>query len=164
PWITPSLFENTGNDNIVDEYTFNTLQDATTVQSILTKHWDTWIVEDDLRQIAEAGLNHVRLPIGYWSVPSPGNDPTPYNPNAWPYVLKTISWARKYNLFVILDMHGAPGSQNGYDNSGQRMEYPGWADSAQNVNKTLDIIGWWAQEFGGDNYVNVVTMIQLMNE
>ncbi|KAB5593471.1 hypothetical protein CTheo_3105 [Ceratobasidium theobromae] len=60
PWITPSLFENTGNDNIVDEYTFNTLQDAKTVQNVLSKHWDTWIVEDDLKRIAQAGLNHVR--------------------------------------------------------------------------------------------------------
>jgi glucan 1,3-beta-glucosidase len=186
----------------VDEYTFNTLQSPNTVREVLTKHWDTWIVEDDLRRIAEAGLNHVRqvslpalfsapqyssffalrlvllllvvllvlvfgmgrLPFGYWSVPNPGNDPAPYYPGAWPYVLKTIDWARKYGLLVILDIHGAPGSQNGYDNSGQRMDYPGWASDPKNVNRTLDIVAWLAQTFGGEEYVNVVTMIQLMNE
>lgn len=97
-------------------------------------------------------------------MPNPGNDPGPYNPNAWPYVLKTISWARKYNLFVILDVHGAPGSQNGYDNSGQRMNYPTWASDAKNVNRTLDVVDWLARTFGTDEYVNVVTMIQLLNE
>lgn len=97
-------------------------------------------------------------------MPNPSNNPAPYNPNAWPYVLKAISWARKYNLFVIIDLHGAPGSQNGYDNSGQRLGYPGWADNAGNVNRTLDAIGYFAHEFGGEEYVNVVTMIQLMNE
>ncbi|KAF8706739.1 glycosyl hydrolase 5 (cellulase A) family, partial [Rhizoctonia solani] len=164
PWITPSLFENTGNEQIVDEYTFNTLQDAATVRRILREHWETWIVEDDFRKIAEAGLNHVRLPFGYWSVPRPGNDPTPYNPDAWPYVMKAIDWARKYNLFVIMDIHGAPGSQNGYDNSGQRMNMPQWHTSAAYVNQTLDVVAWLAQTFGGPEYENLVTMIQLMNE
>ena len=65
---------------------------------------------------------------------------------------------------MILDLHGAPGSQNGYDNSGQRMGYPGWADDAGNVNRTLDAIGYFTHEFGGEEYANVVTMIQLMNE
>ncbi|CAE7135035.1 unnamed protein product [Rhizoctonia solani] len=164
PWITPSLFENTGNENIVDEYTFNTLQDASTVQRVLRRHWETWIVEDDFRKIAEAGLNHVRLPFGYWSVPRPGNDPTPYNPDAWPYVMRALDWARKYNLFVIMDVHGAPGSQNGYDNSGQRMNMPQWHINSGNVNRTLDVIAWLAQTFGGPEYANLVTMIQLMNE
>ncbi|CAE6475138.1 unnamed protein product [Rhizoctonia solani] len=164
PWITPSLFENTGNENIVDEYTFNTLQDTSTVQRVLRQHWETWIVQDDFRQIAEAGLNHVRLPFGYWSVPRPGNDPAPYNPDAWPYVMKALDWARKYNLFVILDVHGAPGSQNGYDNSGQRMGMPQWHTNPANVNRTLDVVAWLAQTFGGPEYANVVTMIQLMNE
>ncbi|ELU42091.1 exo-beta-1,3-glucanase [Rhizoctonia solani AG-1 IA] len=163
PWITPSLFENTGNEQIVDEYTFNTLQDAATVRRILREHWETWIVEDDFRKIAEAGLNHVRYvppPIIF----SSRNDPTPYNPDAWPYVMKAIDWARKYNLFVIMDIHGAPGSQNGYDNSGQRMNMPQWHTSAAYVNQTLDVVAWLAQTFGGPEYENLVTMIQLMNE
>ena len=28
--------------------------------SVLENHWQTWIVEDDFRQIKAAGLNHVR--------------------------------------------------------------------------------------------------------
>ena len=44
PWITPSLFDNTGNPNIVDEWTFGQLQDRATAQSVLTQHWNTWSV------------------------------------------------------------------------------------------------------------------------
>lgn len=29
----------------------------------------TWITEADFATIASYGLNHVRIPIGYWSVP-----------------------------------------------------------------------------------------------
>jgi aryl-phospho-beta-D-glucosidase BglC (GH1 family) len=55
PWITPSLFDNTGNNNIVDEWTFGQLQDRNTAQHKLKAHWDTWITEADFAAIAAAG-------------------------------------------------------------------------------------------------------------
>jgi len=55
PWITPSLFDNTGNLNIVDEWTFGQLQDRTTAQQKLKAHWDTWVTEADFAAIAAAG-------------------------------------------------------------------------------------------------------------
>ena len=55
PWITPSLFDNTGNDNIVDEWTFGQLQDPSVAKAALVQHWDTWITQDDFTAIAAAG-------------------------------------------------------------------------------------------------------------
>jgi glucan 1,3-beta-glucosidase len=56
-------------------------------------------------------LNHVRLPIGYWAFEvGPGE---PYISGQQAYIQKAITWATKYNLKVIVDLHGAPGSQNG---------------------------------------------------
>lgn len=63
PWITPSIFENTGNDNIIDEFTLGQLLNSTTAQEILQQHWETWITEDDFKAIKAAGLNHVRSVI-----------------------------------------------------------------------------------------------------
>jgi aryl-phospho-beta-D-glucosidase BglC (GH1 family) len=57
-------------------------------------------------------LNHVRIPIGYWAYDvAPGE---PYIQGQHNYLLQAISWAEKYNLKVIVDLHGAPGSQNGH--------------------------------------------------
>jgi glucan 1,3-beta-glucosidase len=51
---------------------------------------------------------------------------------------------------VILDLHGAPGSQNGYDNSGQRTSNPQWANSTtDNVARTLDILRFMVKNVGG---------------
>lgn len=33
--------------------------------------------------------------------------------NAWPRVVRAINWAEKYGLGILVDLHGAPGSQNG---------------------------------------------------
>lgn len=41
PWITPSVFESTGNDMIVDEYTLGQYLDSGTAESILKNHWET---------------------------------------------------------------------------------------------------------------------------
>ncbi|TFK40345.1 glycoside hydrolase family 5 protein [Crucibulum laeve] len=165
PWITPSFFENTGNDNIVDEFTLGQLMDNDAALNMLNNHWNTWITEDDFKAIQAAGLNHVRIPVGYWSVPLTSSDtntstsPAPYIPGAWPYLLKALNWARKHSIHVILDLHGAPGSQNGYDNSGQRTDNPVWAVNSANVTRTVDTLRFIAENIGG-----MVDVVELLNE
>ncbi|ESK94612.1 glycoside hydrolase family 5 protein [Moniliophthora roreri MCA 2997] len=165
PWITPSIFENTNDDTIVDEYTLGLKRNNDETKKMLEDHWNTWITEDDFRQIAEAGLNHVRIPFGYWSVPMTSRDtnentsPSPYIPGAWPYLLRALNWAAAHNVHVIIDIHGAPGSQNGYDNSGQRTDDPRWAYNPTNVSRTIDTIKYIAREAGG-----MIDILELLNE
>ncbi|KAG1754937.1 glycoside hydrolase family 5 protein [Suillus paluster] len=138
PWITPSIFENTGNNNIVDEWTFGEYQDYDTAKAVLQDHWNSWITESDFEAIAAAGLNHVRLPIGYWAFEVGAGEP--YITGQLDYMKSAITWASNYGLKLVIDLHGAPGSQNGYDNSGQRMSYPTWHSNQTNVDRTDSII------------------------
>ncbi|THH03953.1 hypothetical protein EW145_g5870 [Phellinidium pouzarii] len=160
PWITPSLFDNTGNDAIVDEWTFGKLQDRSTAQAALKQHWDTFYTETDFGDIAAAGLNLVRLPIGYWAFEvGPGE---PYIQGQLPYLQKAIGWAGKYGLKVVIDLHGAPGSQNGYDNSGERISFPTWHTNATNVARTNAILKTIAEMFTSNP--TVVPLIAPLNE
>jgi glucan 1,3-beta-glucosidase len=54
-YITPSLFQNTGNPQIIDEWTFGLLQNRAVATAALTNHWNTWITEADFAAIAAAG-------------------------------------------------------------------------------------------------------------
>jgi len=36
------------------------------------------------------------------------------------YLKRLLQWADEIGLKILLDLHGAPGSQNGFDNSGRR--------------------------------------------
>ncbi|KAF9070839.1 exo-beta-1,3-glucanase [Rhodocollybia butyracea] len=160
PWITPSLFDNTGNTNIVDEWTFGQLQDRATAEANLKNHWNTWITEADFADIAAAGLNHVRLPIGYWAFDvEPGE---PYISGQLPYLEKAVQWAGNHGLCLIVDLHGAPGSQNGFDNSGHRIAFPGWHSNATNVARTNAIIKTIANMFKDSS--SVVPIIAPLNE
>ena len=66
--------------------------------------------------MAGAGLNAVRIPLGYWAVDV--NDYEPYVSGQYPYLIRAVNWASELGMRVLIDLHGAPGSQNGQDNSG----------------------------------------------
>jgi glucan 1,3-beta-glucosidase len=84
---------------------------------------------------------------------------SPYTPGAWPYLLQALNWARANNIHVILDIHGAPGSQNGYDNSGQRTNNPVWGVTQSDLQRTIDTLTFIAKEIGG-----MLDVLELINE
>jgi glucan 1,3-beta-glucosidase len=91
-------------------------------------------------------------------------DTGPYITGAWPYIEAALDWANDHGIYVILDLHGAPGSQNGFDNSGQRTGNPIWAISGQKadysyIQHTLDVLKTVAQLVG-----DKVAVIELLNE
>lgn len=103
PWITPSLFDEAGNA-AVDEWTFCATLGKEAAQSRLVKHWSSFITEADFQQIAQAGMNFVRIPIGYWAVIPLENEP--YVNGQLPFLDKAVDWAKAAGLKVIVDLHG----------------------------------------------------------
>jgi glucan 1,3-beta-glucosidase len=103
PWITPSIYERAG-DGAIDEYTLCQTLGKDAALSLLSAHWASWITAADLGNIAAAGLNHVRIPIGYWSVAPLDGDP--YVQGALEYLDQAIGWAGGAGLKVIIDLHG----------------------------------------------------------
>lgn len=128
-------------------------------------HWDTWITEQDFIKLASIGINTVRLPIGYWSAGpyfAAGSDFDAWQnvyANSWRYVARAIRWAAKYDIGVLVDLHGAYGSQNGQDHSG--VAGPVNFFTAANRQRTRDLLVWITGELA--NVTNIVG-IQLLNE
>ncbi|NLL73902.1 MAG: glycoside hydrolase family 5 protein [Clostridiales bacterium] len=72
------------------------------------EHFDSFITEADIAQIASWGMDHVRLPIDYM-VLEDDNRPFIYKEEGFFYVDQCINWCQKHNLNIILDIHRAPG-------------------------------------------------------
>ncbi|KAK0388745.1 hypothetical protein NLU13_4988 [Sarocladium strictum] len=164
PFITPSLFDYPASAGVVDEWTLcKHLGDK--AAAVLEKHYSTFITEADFKAIADAGLDHVRIPFSYWAVQTYDDDP--YVPRiSWRYLLRGIEWARKHGLRIKLDLHGVPGSQNGWNHSG-RSGKPDWIagkDGAQNADRTLEIHDRLSKFFAQDRYKNVIAFYGLVNE
>lgn len=76
------------------------------------KHWDTWITQDDINQIASVGLNTIRIPLGFWILEDLVDRTTEFFPRGgFTYLQRVCGWARDAGIFVVLDLHGAPGAQ-----------------------------------------------------
>lgn len=103
PWITPSLFDAAG-DAAVDEWSLCETLGADGCRSVLSEHWSSFITADDLTQIASAGMNHVRIPVGYWALKHLDGDQ--YIDGQLEYLDQAIGWARAAGLKVVLDLHG----------------------------------------------------------
>lgn len=110
PWITPSIFSATP-DNVVDEWTFGQVLGQTEGRTRLEQHWNTWITADDFAEMKRIGLNFVRIPIGYWSIAP--NEGDPYIQGAYDHLGNALDWAHDNGINVLIDLHGAAGSQNG---------------------------------------------------
>ena len=105
PWIKPSMFDDwAGGGGAVDEYTFCQALGKDEAYSRLSAHWNSWITESDFSAIAAAGLNFVRIPIGYWSVIP--NDGDPYVQGAYDVLGQALDWAQSAGLKVMIDLHG----------------------------------------------------------
>ena len=115
PWITPSLFyqflSQPEGQVAIDTYTFCEVLGAEEANRQLRRHWDTWVTEDIIRQLAESGaVNSLRLPVGDFMY-------EPYGPyvgctdGATDYVEDLLDWAHEYGLTVLIDIHAMKGEQ-----------------------------------------------------
>lgn len=136
-------------------------------RAVLEYHWDTWITRSDFEYLSSIGINTVRLPIGYWSLGPDFVSGTEFSSVAsvytgsWHRVKRTIQWAAENGIGVLVDLHGAPGSQNGQSHSGTATGKTGLFTSDDNMSKTINILTYLAQQFGS---VTNVVGIQLLNE
>ncbi|KAF2713629.1 glycoside hydrolase family 5 protein [Pleomassaria siparia CBS 279.74] len=160
PWITPSIFDNLGRTDVVDEFTLGQKLGHDAALAILENHWQTWTTFADFQKIAASGFNLVRIPIGYWAYDTFGS---PYVSGASVYIDAAIDWARVLGLKMIIDLHGAPGSQNGFDNSGERLAQPTW-QSGNTTAQTLQVLKTISAKYAQASYQDVVVGIELLNE
>jgi glucan 1,3-beta-glucosidase len=120
-WMVPSLFEGLA---ARDETGFCAELGPAGAEP-LRAHWNSWVTRDDFAWIAEHGLNAVRIPFGHWIFgpdypyhAAYGADPHPYVTGGIEVLDRAMRWAEEFGLKVMLDLHAAPGCQNGFDNGG----------------------------------------------
>lgn len=93
--------------------------------SATTAFWDSflehYITEADIRWLSEAGANIIRLPFDYRLLTN--DDFLGRDYHGYEYFDRTIRWCEKYGIYVLFDMHGAPGGQTG-DNIDNSDGYP----------------------------------------
>jgi aryl-phospho-beta-D-glucosidase BglC (GH1 family) len=136
-------------------------------RAVLERHWDTFIGRSDFEYLSSIGINTVRLPIGYWSLGPHYCQDTPFSSvadvyqNSWARVVRAINMAADAGIGVLVDLHGAVGSQNGQPHSGISDGAASLFSNPNNMAKTIDILVFLTQQLV---CVTNVVGIQILNE
>lgn len=92
---------------------------------LMTIYRDGYITPRDFDLIKSFGFNLVRLPFdSRMLIDAEGN----LRPNAFKYLDRALDMAEEAGVYVIVDMHGAPGSQSIMDHTGMRNQNKIWSD------------------------------------
>lgn len=148
-WMTPRLFAGIDAD---DEYTF--MKNPNAVKRI-ERHRQTFITEQDFKWLSEHGVNLVRIPVGYWLFEHADG----YTPTVQ-YLDSAMRWAEQYGIKVLIDLHGAQGSQNGKNHSG-KIGKSGWFSHSSYQTATTDLLCQIAARYRDSP---VLWGIELLNE
>jgi aryl-phospho-beta-D-glucosidase BglC (GH1 family) len=98
---------------------------------------DNYITEDDIRFIKQSGFNSVRVPFSYRLFVTE-DEPRRLEGVGYELLDRVVGWCKKEGLYVVLDMHAAPGGQTG-DNIDDSWGYPFLFESAESQELTVNI-------------------------
>ena len=94
-------------------------------------YFDSYITKDDIRLISEGGFNSLRLPISSRYLLQ--------SKKSIERIDALIEWCREYNLYVILDLHGAPDGQTGTNIDDSENDHPDLFTNEANWDLTIEI-------------------------
>lgn len=109
-WMSPLLFEGTTAE---DEYYLPMQLDPEVYKARIRIHRSEYITERDFVTIRKLGMNTIRIPVPYFIF----GDRPPFI-GCIEELDKAFLWAEHYGLKILIDLHTAPDSQNGFDNGG----------------------------------------------
>jgi len=162
-WLVPEgymfKFKNTNSPKLINEMISQVIGPEET-----SKFWsdflDSYITQKDIHFLKSIGANSIRVPFNYRLFTNEdylgANDAS----RGFTMLDRVVKWCKAEGLYVILDMHCAPGGQTG-DNIDDSYGYPFLYESSANRKLTIDI---WHKI--ADRYKNETTVLgyDLLNE
>jgi aryl-phospho-beta-D-glucosidase BglC (GH1 family) len=111
PWMALNSWNNMGCGDSKAEFDCVAKIGQTKANAVWETHWSNWITESDITAMANYGLNSVRIPLGYWMDESIVALNETFPQGGFEYLERICGWASDHGFYIMLDMHGAPGSQ-----------------------------------------------------
>ncbi|XP_026395747.1 glucan 1,3-beta-glucosidase-like [Papaver somniferum] len=104
--------------NIKGDYQLDNGYGLEKAAEVLSNHRSNFVTQADFQFLSRNGINTVRIPVGW-----------------------------QYGIKCIIDLHAAPGSQNGMEHSSSRDGTIDWTTS-DNIQQTLRVIDFLASKYG----------------
>ena len=117
------------------------------IEALNDAYFYSYCTEADFQLIKDTGMNTIRLPMYYRNFMEGPDEALTMRDDAFEKLDYFLELAKKYDLKVIIDMHGVVGGQSGYEHCGTRdMDF--W----ENETYILSMCELWRNI--ADHYVN----------
>lgn len=163
PWMAGDAWHKMGCDGTDDEWEC-VKKLGSSADAAFEEHWKTWITKDDINRIKSLGLNTIRIPIGFWIHEELVREGEYYPKGGLKYLDQLVGWASDADLQIIIDLHGAPGSQS-IDQSftGHKTSSPGFY-TADNYERATQFLEWMAERIHTTHAYRMVYALEVLNE
>ncbi|KAL5731856.1 hypothetical protein ACHQM5_004544 [Ranunculus cassubicifolius] len=131
-------------------------------EDVLKAHRDTFVTIEDIRFMSKHGINTLTIPVGWWIYKDP-NPPAPFVGGSLEALDNAFKWAQAYDMKCIIDLHAAPGSQNGKETSSSRDNSANWATSQVYISQTLDVIDFLASRYAKNSALLGISLLNNPN-
>ena len=125
-WLVPEgymfRFKNVNSERLINE-TLSELLGPDETRTFWKTFLENYITEEDIRFLKSTGMNSIRIPFHYKLFTDEDYMGGQGEARGFLLLDKAINWCRQHELYVILDMHCAPGGQTG-DNIDDSWGYP----------------------------------------
>jgi len=136
-WLLPEgymfKFKTTNSPRLI-QTAINELIDEDEARQFWKTYRDNYITREDIHFIKQSGFNSVRVPFSYRLFVSDERLEGP----GYELLDRVVDWCRREGLYVILDMHAAPGGQTG-DNIDDSFGYPFLFESSESQELTVNL-------------------------
>nr|WP_321521071.1 glycoside hydrolase family 5 protein [uncultured Macellibacteroides sp.] len=125
-WLNPEgymfLFKDVSSFRLIDQ-AFREMVGPDFTEQFWKAFKDNYITREDIAYIKQTGMNSIRLPFHYKSFTDEDYMGLKSNQDGFARIDSVIKWCKEEGLYIILDMHDAPGGQTG-DNIDDSYGYP----------------------------------------
>lgn len=117
---------------------FTELIGPSAVDSFWNTFLNNYVTAADIHYLKSIGMNSIRVPFNYRLFTNEKYMGATNSNHGFELLDKLISWCKKEQLYILLDMHCAPGGQTG-DNIDDGDGYPFLFESEKDQQLTIDI-------------------------
>jgi endoglucanase len=162
-WLVPEgymfLFKDANSPRLIDQ-TIVELAGPEEAKTFWKKYLDVYITGDDIHYLKSIGMNSIRVPFNYRLFTTENYMGDNDSARGFKFFDRLIGWCRKEKLYMILDMHCAPGGQTG-DNIDDGFGYPFLFESEQSIKQCASI---WKRIAAHYKNETIIIGYDLLNE
>jgi aryl-phospho-beta-D-glucosidase BglC (GH1 family) len=162
-WLVPEgymfKFKHATSARLINEV-FNELIGPSATKKFWQQYLHSYITQGDIDYLKTAGVNSIRVPFNYRLFTNEDYLGENNSNHGFEIIDSLVKWCKKDNIYILLDMHCAPGGQTG-DNIDDSYSYPFLYDDKDAQQQLIEI---WTRIAAHYKSEKIILGYDLLNE